>query len=489
MTGLTQNDRGTSTALDKKTSASLGYSGDVVKLSDEKPAGSSIGFYQLVREIGRGGYGIVYLAIDTRLGRQVAIKVARPEMVADQNGIARFRREATTAATLDHPGIIAVFDYGESEDIYFYVMPFLDSPNLAQWFERTPKSLSENFVIRLIIDLAEAVHYGHLQGVIHRDLKPENILLKPDPNHPNGFRPIVLDFGLCGLMHHANSTTSMLAGTPRYMSPEQAMFGLRLVDQRSDIYSIGVIMYQLLVGQPPHPSQSIAEAVLMLHNKPITPPRRVRADLSKDLETVCLKCLRKDQDFRYESAHELAMDLKALLSGKPIVARREGVYETLRYMVRHGTAELTLGVMIITINLTIYLWSLVSAFVVGRDFLAMLQTSPEFRELLLFLLCIALPTHLVGIYSGWLMTRRTTHYRQLTAGLIFSAAWLFPLWRGVFSNRSFLSFYEGRELTQSVVFLLIAGGFTVQTTFLTVGAWCARQRAKQIETADLSTEP
>lgn len=471
-----------------RVTQSLGFTGDLVRLSGVRPIGASIGPYQLVREIGRGGYGIVYLAEDTRLGRQVAIKVARPEMVADAEGIARFRREATTAATLDHPGVIAVFDCGDVDGIYFYVMPFLDCPNLAQWFELVEKPLSEALVARLIIDLAEAIQYGHLQGIIHRDLKPQNILLKPDPNHPNGFRPVVLDFGLCGLVNHENSTTSMLAGTPRYMSPEQAMFGLSRVNHRSDIYSIGVILYQLLVGQPPHQAQSIAEAVLMLHSQPVEPPSRLRASLSSDLETICLKCLRKDQDCRYESAQQLVADLQGYLHGKPIAARREGLHEKLLYAVRHGAAELSLGVMVITINLTIFSWSAVSSLIVGRDFTEMLWMSREFAELLIFLMCIALPTHLISIYFGWLMTQKTPYYRRLTIGLLFSAAWLVPLWRSVINNRSFLSFYEGRELTQSVVFLLIAGGFTVQTACLAIGVWCARQRAKLSDAGNEPTE-
>lgn len=472
-----RDDNPTLSASDQVTRGSA-FAGEIFRFGNSHSFSGSIGPYRLVREIGRGGYGIVYVADDTRLGRQVAIKVARPEMVADAEGVARFKREAATAATLDHPGIIAVFDCGEIEGIHFYVMPYLDCPNLAQWLAQLTAPLSEEVVARLIIDLAEAIDFGHERGIIHRDVKPQNILLKPAPNHPNGFRPVVLDFGLCGLVDHSNDSTSMLAGTPRYMAPEQAMFGMASVDQRSDIYSIGVIMYQLLVGQPPHAAQSIAEAVLMLHGQPITPPRKHRPELSSDIETICMKCLRKDQERRYESAQQLMKDLEGVLNGAPIVARRESLVDKLVYSLRYGAGESFLGTVIITLNVTIFSWSLMSSIIVGRDFYELSSVTQEFGELLLFLFLVALPTHLVGIYLGWLMLQRTQRYRQLLAGLLFSVIWTVPQWQSVFSGRTFLSFYEGRELTQSVVFLLIAGGFTVQAGCLAIGAWIARWRAR-----------
>ncbi len=175
--------------------------------------------------------------------------------------------------------------------------------------------LEERAAAQLIVDLSDAIQYGHDRGIIHRDLKPQNILLKPNASNPNGFVPVVLDFGLCGLVDTGHTSTSMLGGTPRYMSPEQAMFGRRPITKKTDIYSLGVILYQLLTGHLPHQPLSISEAVLMLHSSPIESPRRLRPGLSPALECICLKCLRKDQDRRYESAHALASDLRSYLEG------------------------------------------------------------------------------------------------------------------------------------------------------------------------------
>lgn len=283
--------------------------------------------YELIREIGRGWYGVVYLAADTQLNRQVAIKIARLEMVSDQAGIDRFRLESRAAATLQHPGVIPVFDCGEDNQVHFYVMPFLDCENLPQWLAKQNQPLSERVAALLLIDIADAIQFGHQQGIIHRDLKPQNILLKIDPSNPSGFRPVVLDFGLCGLVETGNTSSGMLAGTPRYISPEQAMFGSRRITERSDIYSLGIILYQLMTGHPPYQPLSISEAVLMLHSPPVPSPRNTHPNLSPAMESICLKCLRKDLDRRYESAAAVANDLRSFLNGTAIVARPQGIWE------------------------------------------------------------------------------------------------------------------------------------------------------------------
>ncbi len=435
--------------------------------------------YALIREIGRGGYGIVYLAFDTQLNRQVAIKIARPELVADAEGIEQFRRESRAAATLDHPGIIPVFDCGDDQQVHYYVMPYLECDNLAQWLVQQKQPLDERLVAQLLLDLCDAIQYGHEHRVIHRDLKPQNILLKPDPANPNGFRPIVLDFGLCGLVNTGDTSTSMLAGTPRYMSPEQAMFGRRPITARSDIYSLGVILYQLLTGNPPHQPASISEAVLMLHSTPVESPRRMRPGLSPALELICLKCLRKDQDRRYESARALADDLRLFLDGMRVAARPQGLWERLDFAIRFGEWESRLGLTVISLNAGSILWAVIGSLAIGNRFPNDANVMEGISQLLIFLFLIALPVHSLGMWAGAIMMRRTTRFKTLGIGTLLSGMWAIDLWLNFRSDEVFLIIYRDQGYVQIMVFLLLASSFTLQTLCLVAGTWASYCRHRE----------
>lgn len=437
------------------------------------------GRYELIREIGRGGYGIVYLAYDTQLNRQVAIKIARPEMVSDEAGIERFRRESRAAATLEHPGIIPVFDCGDDGQVHFYVMPFLDCENLAQWLVKQKEPLSERVAAQLLLDITEAIEFGHQQGIIHRDLKPQNILLKNDPTNPNGFRPVVLDFGLCGLVESGNTSTSMLAGTPRYMSPEQAMFGSRRITERSDVYSLGVILYQLLTGNPPHQPQSISEAVLMLHTIPVESPRSSRPDLTPAMESICLKCLRKDYDRRYDSALSLAKDLRSFLNGSAVVARPEGLWERIDFAIRFGEWESRLGFVVIALNAASILWAVIGSLTIGSRFPSDPNVIAGISQLLTFLGLVAFPIHSLGMYAGWVMTKRTPYTKRLAFGTLISFIWAVDLWINFRSEEVFLRIYRDQGYVQIMVFLLLASAFTIQTICLAAGTWASHCRKQE----------
>ncbi|MEO9594796.1 serine/threonine-protein kinase [Rhodopirellula bahusiensis] len=218
-----------------------------------------VGGYELVREIGRGGFGIVYLARDEKLKRDVAIKIARPEIVRDVAAIRRFQDEAQSAARLDHPGIISIYDSGEQDDLHYYVMPYLIGQHLGDWLANQSSPMSEVEAAQWMIQIANAVQYGHEAGIIHRDLKPQNILMQQSPSGELR-KPVVLDFGLCANTDSIVATTTRIAGTPRYIAPEQAMFGNRRITPKSDVYSLGVMLYQMLTGTTPLAPDSFAEA-------------------------------------------------------------------------------------------------------------------------------------------------------------------------------------------------------------------------------------
>ncbi|QDT09670.1 serine/threonine protein kinase [Planctomycetes bacterium K23_9] len=438
----------------------------------------SIGRYDLLREIGRGGFGIVYLANDSQLQRQVAIKVARPEVVSDETGVERFQREFQAAAALDHDGIVRVFDCGNEDGLHYYVMSYLDCQNLDQWFSKQPKPLDERLAAQLVLSIAQAIQFGHDVGIVHRDLKPQNVLVRPSAISSIGIAPVVLDFGLCGLVDSGEISTSLMAGTPCYMAPEQSLFGNSRVSNRSDIYSLGAILYQLLTGTPPHQPASIAEAVLMHHGTPIVPPRNHRPDLSSQLQAICLKCLRKDAARRYASGKLLVDDLQNYLSGKPISARNAGILEKADFAIRLGGWESRLGRTVIAMNATNAIWTFVSTLLMRVRLADNPNIVAGFSEMLWFLAIFAAPLHLMGLYLGWVMTKRTKHVGRLATGAVISAIWAIYLWGVLWfgSEQSYMTIYHGQSVAQLMVFLLIATGYTIQSISLAIGSWAAKSR-------------
>lgn len=328
--------------------------------ADIDGAPDRIGRFIIEEEIGRGRFGVVYRAHDSRLRREVAVKVARPEVAGRQDLNDRFLREAAAVARLDHPGIVPVHEAGESDGYLYYVMPFCDGENLAEWLVRQRGPVDQRTAAEIVRCAAEAANYGHARGVIHRDLKPANIMLVPAEGPGAAepafeFQPRVLDFGLSRSLEEElhDTRSSMIIGTPLYMSPEQARHPVGDVGLASDIFALGAILYELLTGTAPFAADTLPEIIERLKSCEPAPPGERRSDLDRRLETICLKCLRLYPEDRYESAQELADDLRRFLEGEPIRARRAKWIDYFRWWARHPRRIRDAGVALILVNVVI----------------------------------------------------------------------------------------------------------------------------------------
>ena len=279
-----------------------------------------LGRFELKMAVGRGAFGTVYRALDKELDRAVAVKLPRSGQFAGQEDEDRFIREARSVAQLNHPGIVPVFEVGRSDEFPYVVSEFVDGITLAD--ELTARRYGFREAAELVVQVAEALAHAHEQGVVHRDLKPSNIMLTFDG------KARLMDFGLAKREAGEVSMTleGQVLGTPAYMPPEQAAGEARHVDGRSDIYSLGVILYELICGELPFRGASRMLMNQVMHDEPRA-PRSLNDRIPRDLETICLKAMAKEPHRRYPTAGELADDLKRYLAGQPIHARPVGRIE------------------------------------------------------------------------------------------------------------------------------------------------------------------
>ncbi len=296
------------------------------------PVPMHFGRFHIIRELGRGGFGIVFLARDPKLHRDVALKVPHAQAVMDSAMRERFRREAQAAAGLEHPNIITVYEVDEQGPVCALVSAYCPSVTLAEWLMRQKTPVGVHVAARLVADLADAISYAHTKGVLHRDLKPANILVvcgqssvasENQGNRSALMTAKITDFGLAKLSDESSRMTrsGAILGTPAYMAPEQARGKNDVVDVRADIYALGGILYEVLTGRPPFRGESDVDTLkLVCDTEPIS-PRQLRPKLPRDLETICLKCLDKEPRRRYASASELHADLQRFLSDVPVMAR------------------------------------------------------------------------------------------------------------------------------------------------------------------------
>jgi serine/threonine protein kinase len=270
--------------------------------------GQKIGKYEIRRLLGRGGMAEVYRAFNPGLNQDVAIKVLHPHIINSEDAVQRFTNEAHAVAALSHPNVIRVFDFDVADGIYYMVMELIDGPSLHSIMTEYPKGMPLSLVARIFEQLAEAVTYAHERGTIHRDIKPANVLMA------NGARAVLTDFGLARITGAERLTaTGMSSGTPVYMSPEQASG--EEAKRESDIYSLGVLLYEMVTGRVPFIGNSFAAVLLQHLQEPPEPPSKLVPDLDPKIEAVIMRALEKDPARRYHSAREMSAGLSGTSTG------------------------------------------------------------------------------------------------------------------------------------------------------------------------------
>ena len=304
----------------------------------------SIPGFEIISELGRGGMGVVYKARQIGLNRLCALKMLLLGEHAGAESRARFLAEAEIIARLKHPNVVQIYSLGDHDGRPYFEMEYVEGGSLARRLDGTPWALEA--AARMVAVLARAIGDAHRLGIVHRDLKPANVLLVDDDT------PKVVDFGLAkSLGADSNLTQSgIFVGTPSYAAPEQVEGLTGMIGPAADIYALGAIFYQMLTGRPPFQAPTVLQTLEQVKTADPVPPSRLQPGLSRDAETICMKCLQKDPQRRYADAAALAEDLDRVLAGRPILARPVGAAERLRKWIRRRPAVAMLSAAVVAVT-------------------------------------------------------------------------------------------------------------------------------------------
>ena len=438
------------------------------------------GRFLIRRELGRGGFGIVFLAEDPRLQRQVALKVPRPDALANTDLRQRFLRKAQAAASLDHPNVVQVYEAGEVGPICYIVSAYCSGDNLAGWLLRQSEPPPPRCAAALVAALAEAVEHAHRHSIFHRDIKPSNILLVPrsesgaaPPSDDLGFEAKLTDFGLAKLVEAGDeeTTTGVLLGTPAYMVPEQAEGWGQAVGAATDIYALGLILYELLTLRRPFAQTLLLLTLEQVRSGQPVPPRRRQPEVPRNLDTICLKCLRKDPHQRLRHRRRFGPGPSTLSPSRPIAARSPGLVAQLWDWCRcpdriHDAGIIAVFQGIITAVTTVVggLLLLVGAFSVERW-----ERVGEF-----FLLAFALGCVLVGIGRLTLARHRLVLWAGLTVPFVYPLC-LLAIVLGMVDGGGLVNFQDRSMTLAQLVTIILLNTITVIAYVLALIAYYANR--------------
>lgn len=444
-----------------------------------------IGQFQLQHVIGTGGFGIVYQAVDTVLGRTVAVKV--PRDYPDDEAKAMFLMEARAVALLDHAGIVKVYDAGETDGQCYQVSAYCLGGNLASLLE-SKAMFSWQTIAKMVEQLALAMQHAHQRGIVHRDLKPANIVLAEshDPNTQDVVPELrITDFGLARIVEiqQSRSQSSQLVGTPSYMAPEQFCDSVRTNPELSDIYSLGVIFYELLTGQKPYVGKSFIDIVDQIRNCSPQSPSTLRREVPTELEIIALKCMSESPTDRYDSCQELAMELRRFIDGQPIHSYRPSKTDRLMRWLKSPKRMVETGTLSIIFGVATPLWIFMILVAVVLEDLEADMTAEMIPQALLVCSVLLAPL----IYIGH-QTRRGNR-KWLWPGLIFSIVSLClvapPLFGDIYV---FPKLYERYPLGRIIAYSLLTLEHLIQVIQYSVLLILKRDHFSRRTTMNLQTD-